>query len=103
MVLFRTDSPSISSGETVTLTLYTVGEIVCEADAHPAPSNYVTWERAGFDLSGFQHEFADNKATMRLNNVSLADAGLYACNANNGIEPAAKKDVVVVVQCEYLL
>ncbi|XP_072048822.1 nephrin-like [Amphiura filiformis] len=91
-------APTISTTATITVTLYAVGEIVCEADAHPKPDNFLTWTRQGFDLSGFEHEYTEGKKIMRILNVSLADAGLYTCNANNGIEPSAKKDVQIIVQ-----
>ena len=99
-VHFFSDSPVITTGDTVTVTLYASSEITCEADANPKPDNFVTWIREGFDMSRFTKEYTEGKAVLKMPNVSLADAGLYTCQASNGIEPVAKKDIQVVVHCK---
>lgn len=90
----------MTTGEAITITLNTPGELVCEADANPKPAGYITWTRPGFDLTGNAHEYVDGRGIMRVDNVTKAVSGMYLCHADNGIPPADTKNIQVIIQCE---
>ncbi|XP_071511631.1 nephrin-like [Diadema antillarum] len=91
-------SAQVTTGEAVTITLNTPGELVCEADANPKPANFIRWERPGFDLSEFVHEYVDGRGVMRIDNVTKAVSGMYTCLADNGIPPPDSKNIQVIIQ-----
>ncbi|XP_063959504.1 nephrin-like [Lytechinus pictus] len=91
-------SAKVTTGEAITITLNTPGELACEADANPKPAGYITWTRPGFDLTGYAHEYVDGRGIMRVDNVTKAVSGMYLCHADNGIPPADTKNIQVIIQ-----
>ncbi|XP_071843219.1 nephrin-like isoform X3 [Apostichopus japonicus] len=89
---------TITTGNSITITLNTDQDLVCTADANPRPDGFVTWTREGFDISMHTALFRDGNGVLQIQNVSKSDAGMYTCHADNGIEPAAKTDINVIIQ-----
>lgn len=100
-VFLLTDAATITTGNSITITLNTDQDLVCTADANPRPDGFVTWTREGFDISMHTALFRDGNGVLQIQNVSKSDAGMYTCHADNGIEPAAKTDINVIIQCKY--
>lgn len=91
-------SAKVTTGEAITITLNTPGELACEADANPKPDDFITWSRPGFDLSAYTHEYRDGRGIMRIDNVTKAVSGMYLCSADNGIPPVHTKNIQVIIQ-----
>ncbi|KAL7981192.1 hypothetical protein Chor_005426 [Crotalus horridus] len=76
-------------------------EIVCQADANPIPNFQWRWlgdlERSLEDL-GLELLSEGLVGTLRVQGAQRTHAGLYECQVDNGISPAAKSSARLIVR-----
>uniref|UniRef100_A0A8C5SW59 NPHS1 adhesion molecule, nephrin n=1 Tax=Laticauda laticaudata TaxID=8630 RepID=A0A8C5SW59_LATLA len=88
-----TDPTYVDLGETA--------EIVCQADANPVPNFQWRWlgdlERSLEDL-GFKLLSEGLVGTLMVQEAQRTHAGLYECQVDNGISPAAKSSARLIVR-----
>jgi hypothetical protein len=41
--------------------------------------------------------------TIKIHNITREEAGIYTCQAFNGIPPVSKKNITVNVECKYII
>ncbi|XP_034279551.1 nephrin [Pantherophis guttatus] len=95
-------SPSIRSiADPTYVDLGDTAEIVCQADANPIPNFQWRWlgdlERSLEDL-GFKVLSEGLVGTLRVEGAQRTHAGLYECQVDNGISPAAKSSARLIVR-----
>ncbi|ETE63699.1 Nephrin, partial [Ophiophagus hannah] len=95
-------SPSIRSiADPTYVDLGETAEIVCQADANPVPNFQWRWlgdlERSLEDL-GFKLLSEGLVGTLRVQGAQRTHAGLYECQVDNGIYPAAKSSARLIVR-----
>ncbi|XP_077193153.1 LOW QUALITY PROTEIN: nephrin [Paroedura picta] len=97
-------APSIRSiGDPTTVDLGGTAEIVCQAEANPAPVDMFKWRWLG-DLERSLEEMGIELLSeglvgrLRIQEATRAHAGLYECQVDNGISPAARSSARLVVQ-----
>ncbi|XP_054854866.1 nephrin [Eublepharis macularius] len=97
-------APSIRSiGDPTTVDLGGTAEIVCQADANPAPAGMFTWRWLGelernLEELGIEVLSEGLVGRLRVQEAKRAHAGLYECQVDNGISPAARSSARLVVQ-----
>lgn len=91
-------APSITTGNSLTITLNQNQELACAANANPRPDSFITWSRQGFDISMHTVIFHNGQGILQIGNVTKSDAGMYTCHADNGIEPKTQKDINVIIR-----
>uniref|UniRef100_A0A8C7E3L2 NPHS1 adhesion molecule, nephrin n=1 Tax=Naja naja TaxID=35670 RepID=A0A8C7E3L2_NAJNA len=95
-------SPSIRSiADPTYVDLGETAEIACQADANPVPNFQWRWlgdlERSLEDL-GFKLSSEGLVGTLRVQGAQRTHAGLYECQVDNGISPAAKSSARLIVR-----
>ncbi|XP_015672453.1 nephrin [Protobothrops mucrosquamatus] len=95
-------SPSIRSiADPTYVDLGDTAEIVCQADANPIPNFQWTWlgdlERSLEDL-GLELLSEGLVGTLRVQGAQRTHAGLYECQVDNDISPAAKSSARLIVR-----
>ncbi|XP_061452857.1 nephrin [Rhineura floridana] len=97
-------SPSIRSiGDPTYVDLGGAAEIVCEADANPTPTTMFQWrwlsdlERSLEEL-GIELRSEGLVGRLRIQESQRAHAGLYECQVDNGISPAARSSARLIVR-----
>ncbi|XP_013929921.1 PREDICTED: nephrin [Thamnophis sirtalis] len=95
-------SPSIRSiADPTYVDLGDAAEIVCQADANPLPNFQWRWlgdlERSLEDL-GFKLLSEGLLATLQIQAAQRTHAGVYECQVDNGISPAAKSSARLIVR-----
>ncbi|XP_042295747.1 nephrin [Sceloporus undulatus] len=97
-------APSIRSiGDPTYVDLGGTAEIVCQADANPAPLNMFQWRWLG-DLESSLEELGivllseGLTGQLRVQEAQRIHAGLYECQVDNGISPAARSSARLIVR-----
>ncbi|XP_070620253.1 nephrin [Erythrolamprus reginae] len=95
-------SPSIRSiADPTYVDLGHTAEIVCQADANPIPNFQWRWlgdlERSLEEL-GFKLSSEGLVGTLQVQGAQRTHAGLYECQVDNGISPAAKSSARLIVR-----
>ncbi|XP_044291197.1 nephrin [Varanus komodoensis] len=97
-------SPSIRSiGDPTYVDLGGTAEIVCQADANPAPESMFQWRWLG-DLEqnleelGIELRSEGLVGRLHVQEAQRAHAGLYECQVDNGISPAARSSARLIVR-----
>uniref|UniRef100_A0A8D2JJI0 NPHS1 adhesion molecule, nephrin n=1 Tax=Varanus komodoensis TaxID=61221 RepID=A0A8D2JJI0_VARKO len=100
-------SPSIRSiGDPTYVDLGGTAEIVCQADANPAPESMFQWRWLG-DLEqnleelGIELRSEGLVGRLHVQEAQRAHAGLYECQVDNGISPAARSSARLIVRCKF--
>jgi hypothetical protein len=76
--------------------------LICAASSKPAST--FKWYKQGQEdkvLHQGTGTLEDNKLSYPLTNVRRGDAATYTCNANNRIENADIKNILLTVYCKY--
>ncbi|XP_062996668.1 nephrin [Elgaria multicarinata webbii] len=97
-------SPSIRSiGDPTYVDLGGTAEILCQADANPAPESMFQWRWLG-DLEQSLEELGIELLSeglagrLRIQEAQRTHAGLYECQVDNGISPAARSSARLIVR-----
>ncbi|KAJ7304157.1 hypothetical protein JRQ81_011686 [Phrynocephalus forsythii] len=97
-------SPSIRSlGDPTYVDVGGTAEIICQADANPAPSSMFQWRWLG-DLERSLEELGIEQVSegltsrLRVQAALRAHAGLYECQVDNGIPPVARSSARLIVR-----
>ena len=77
----------------------------CAADAHPASSETITWQRPGFDLAsrtGSRADLSGARLTsyLAVYDVTAADVGEFSCVVDNGVGGPVRATAVLRVTRE---
>ncbi|KAH0631323.1 hypothetical protein JD844_005611 [Phrynosoma platyrhinos] len=94
---------SWSIGDPTYVDLGGTAEIVCQADANPAPLNMFQWRWLG-DLESSLEELGITLLSegltgqLRIQEAQRIHAGLYECQVDNGISPAARSSARLIVR-----
>ncbi|KAJ6663543.1 hypothetical protein lerEdw1_009622 [Lerista edwardsae] len=97
-------SPTIRSiGDPTYVDVGGTAEIVCQADANPAPVGMFQWRWLGDLERGLQELGLELLAEglvgrLRIQKARRSHAGLYECQVDNGISPAARSSARLVVR-----
>ncbi|KAL8220205.1 UNVERIFIED_CONTAM: hypothetical protein K2H54_040601, partial [Gekko kuhli] len=97
-------APSIRSiGDPTTVDLGGPAEIMCQAEANPAPVGMFKWRwlsdlERSLEEMGFELLSEGLVGRLRVQEAKRAHAGLYECQVDNGISPAARSSARLVVQ-----
>ncbi|XP_023225163.1 peroxidasin-like protein [Centruroides sculpturatus] len=70
--------------------------IKCSAIGSPVPN--VTWRKISADNKKTANTHISENGTLHFNAIKKADSGTYECEANNGINPSIKKQIIIKVQ-----
>ncbi|XP_008826276.1 nephrin isoform X1 [Nannospalax galili] len=78
-------------------------DIVCTVDANPILPGMFSWERLGEDeedlsLDDLEKTSKGSTGRLRIHQATLAQAGAYQCIVDNGVAPAARGLVRLVVR-----
>jgi len=77
-------------------TLVNVGEDVvlnCNVDASPLKPNTIKWKRSKYDMSRVIKESTATGSKITIKNVTIDDAGMFTCIANNGIPKESPESI----------
>uniref|UniRef100_K7G7F2 NPHS1 adhesion molecule, nephrin n=1 Tax=Pelodiscus sinensis TaxID=13735 RepID=K7G7F2_PELSI len=86
-------APSIRSlGDPVSVDLGATAELVCVADANPAPAGMFQWTWLGMEERSLQQLELEIPVARR------AQAGLYECRVDNGVPPPARGSARLIVR-----
>nr|XP_056702386.1 nephrin [Euleptes europaea] len=90
-------------GDPTTVDLGGTAEIVCQADANPAPVGMFKWRWLGeldrsLEEMGIELLSEGLVGRLRVQEAKRSHAGLYECQVDNGISPAARSSALLVVQ-----
>nr|QRF78293.1 Nephrin [Halicryptus spinulosus] len=87
-VIHTTAKVTVKQGETAALE--------CRCEGNPLPETIIAWSRENYDMSRAQITPGDN-SVLTIPDVTKDDAGMFVCNAFNGIgeHSAAHLDLVV--------
>ena len=101
MVYKISDRPVINPMSDVTVVEGNYIVLTCSASSKPAST--FKWYRQS-QSNNILHQgtgtLDSNKLSYRIDNVRRSDAATYTCNANNGIENADNKNVLLTVHCK---
>lgn len=85
---YSSDDMTVQEGDTVTL--------VCNATGLPQPE--VTWFRYDAESRQPRERIGTPGEVLIIHNVSRECAGIYVCEANNGVKDIQKREISLVVQ-----
>ncbi|XP_053254346.1 nephrin [Podarcis raffonei] len=97
-------SPSIRSiGDPTYVDLGGTAEIECQVDANPTPANMFQWRwlndlEQSLEELGIELQSDGLVGRLRVQEAKRAHAGLYECQADNGISPAARSSARLIVR-----
>ncbi|XP_075763074.1 nephrin isoform X2 [Pelodiscus sinensis] len=96
--------PSIRSlGDPVSVDLGATAELVCVADANPAPAGMFQWTWLGMEERSLEELELEPEASgavgrLRIRGARRAQAGLYECRVDNGVPPPARGSARLIVR-----
>uniref|UniRef100_H9GN95 NPHS1 adhesion molecule, nephrin n=1 Tax=Anolis carolinensis TaxID=28377 RepID=H9GN95_ANOCA len=99
-------APSIRSiGDPTFVNVGGSAEIVCQADANPAPLGMFQWRwladlEQNLEELGIELLSEGLTGQLRVKEAQRTHAGLYECQVDNGISPAARSSARLIVQCK---
>nr|XP_034974630.1 nephrin [Zootoca vivipara] len=97
-------SPSIRSiGDPTYVDLGGTAEIECQVDANPTPANMFQWRwlndlEQSLEELGIELQSDGLVGRLRVQGANRTHAGLYECQADNGISPAARSSARLIVR-----
>ncbi|XP_074837092.1 nephrin [Carettochelys insculpta] len=97
-------APSIRSlRDPIYVDLGAVAELVCVADANPAPTGMFQWMWLGTEERSLEELELEPEASgavgrLRIRGARRAQAGLYECRVDNGVPPPARGSARLIVR-----